>query len=375
MQQLKFVGSRRLFGALAVTMAVVAACTPTAAPSPTAAGKPGAAASAAPASAGWDQVVEAARKEGKVVIYGQFEQSLQDIYIPKFKEKYPFLEVEVVYGTGPQSAEKVRAEAAAGKLAADMWRSFTDPGLALRDEGLLEKWQAPSIVNERDKFAYQSTDQDEQGYLNNVSAAVQGVMINTTQIKPEDEPKSWFDLADPKYKGKIIFSDPRRPSGGQSMSWFLTQKYGKEGEDFLKKLAQQDLTYEANAAKMAEEVARGEKGIAAPLQWISYSAKKGPNVKFVQPKEGLYYSIANAAIPKGAPHANAAKLWIEWEVSKEGQQVKVDAGSETAIRNDVQAKESWLRLDTAGAWANVTFADRRSKQKEMGERVRAIFGT
>jgi iron(III) transport system substrate-binding protein len=157
------------------------------------------------------------------------------------------------------------------------------------------------------------------------------------------------------------------------MSWFLVQKYGKDGEDFLRALGQQDMTYEASSPKMAEEVARGERPIAWPVQWTSYLAYQGPNVKFVVPKEGLYYSVANAVIAKGAPHPNAAKVWIEWEVSKAGQQVKVDAGRETAIRTDVTAKEPWLRLDTAGAWASVTFADRENKQQEMQQTVKSFF--
>lgn len=323
--------------------------------------------------ADWAKTVEAAKKEGKLTIYGAFEQSLQDKYIPEFNKLYPQIQVEVVYGTGPGSAEKMRAEVAAGKVVGDMWRSFTDPALAMRDAGILEKWQAPALVKEREKFAFQKSDEDEEGYLNNVAAGVQGIMINTTKIKPEDEPKSWFDLKDPKYRSQIIYADPRRPNGGQSIAWFISQKYGAQGEDFLRQLGQQDLQYEATAPKMAEDVARGERAIAAPIQWISYKAVEGPNVKFIQPTEGLYYSIANAVIARGAPHPNAAKVWIEWEVSKAGQQVKVDAEQEAAIRNDVTAKQPWLRLDTAGPWASVTFEDRRSKQDEMAKTVQAYF--
>lgn len=323
--------------------------------------------------ADWAKIVDAAKKEGKLTIYGAFEQSLQDRYIPEFNRLYPGIQVEVVFGTGPSSAEKMRAEVAAGKVVGDVWRSFTDPALAMRDAGVLEKWRAPALTKEREKFAFQSSDEDEQGYLNNVAAGVQGIMINSSQIKPEDEPKSWFDLKDPKYRGKIIFSDPRRPNGGQSIAWFISQKYGVQGEDFLRGLGQQDLQYEATAPKMAEDVSRGERAIAAPAQWISYKAVEGPNVKFIQPSEGLYYSIANAVIARGAPHPNAAKLWIEWEVSKAGQQVKVDAEQETAIRNDVTAKQSWLRLDTAGPWASVSFEDRRTKQDLMGKTVQAYF--
>lgn len=350
------------------TIAVIAACAP-AAPSatPTAAGAGGG------QSADWNQVIQAAKTEGKLTIYGAFEQSLQDKYIPEFNKVYPFINVEVVYGTGPASAEKVRAEVAARKVVGDMWRSFTDPALGMRDQGILEKWQAPSLVNERGKFAFQKSDEDEQGYLNNVAAGVQGVMINTKLVKPDEEPTSWFDLKDPRYKGRIMYADPRSPNSGQSIAWFLSQKYGPDGEAFLRDLGKQDLQFEASQPKIADEIARGERGIGMPVQWISYKAVEGPNVKFVQPKEGLYYSIANAVIVKGAPHPNAAKLWIEWEVSQAGQQVKVDVGQETAIRTDVTASQTWLRLDTAGPWASVSFADRASKQAEMGKTVQSFF--
>jgi iron(III) transport system substrate-binding protein len=361
----------KLFGLLATALLFAAACAPGG--QQTTPTSPPKVAAASGADAEWSQVVEAAKKEGKLTIYGAFEQSLQDKYIPEFNKVYPFVSVEVVYGTGPASAEKVRAEVAAKKVAGDMWRSFTDPALGMRDQGILEKWQAPSLVKERDKFAYQKSDEDPQGYLNNVAAGVQGLMVNTRMVKPEDEPKSWFDLKDPKYTGKMIYADPRAPNSGQSMAWFLSQKYGKEGEDFLRALGKQDLRYESSQPKIAEEIARGEAGLGVPMQWISFKAVESPNVKFIQPKEGLYYSIANAVIVKGAPHPNAAKLWIEWEVSKQGQQVKVDVGQETAIRNDVTAKETWLRLDTAGPWASVSFEDRGTKQGEMGKTVQSFF--
>ncbi|MEI6537200.1 MAG: extracellular solute-binding protein, partial [Verrucomicrobiaceae bacterium] len=286
---------------------------------------------------------------------------------------YPGIEVDVVYGTGPGSAEKIRAEVAAGKVQGDIWRSNTDPALAMRDQGILEKWLAPALTKEREKFAFQKSDEDEQGFMNNLAAGVQGVIVNTKMLKPADEPKSWFDFADPKYKGQIIYADPRLPNSGQSIAYFLTQKYGKQGEDFLRALAKQDMTYEVAQPKIAEEIARGEQPIGMPVQWISFKGIDSPNLKFIQPKEGLYYSLVNAVIPKGAPHPNAAKVWIEWEVSRAGQQVKGDIGQETAIRSDITAKETWLRLDTAGPWASVSFEDRRTKQAEMGTIVKSFF--
>lgn len=365
-----------VLSALGAVALIASACAPAAAPaSPTAQPKAAAPAAGGQPAAGseWNAVVEAAKKEGKLIIYGQFDQAVYEQYIAAFNSKYPGIEVEVVFSTGPQAAEKIRTEAAAGKLQASMWRSFTDPALLLAKDGLLEQWRSPSLVNERDKFAFLKSDEDEGGFLSNVAAQVSGIMVNTNIVKEADSPTSWYDLADPKYKGKILWSDPRRPGGGQSMTWAMTEKEGQKAVDFFKKLATQDLVYESGAPKMAEDVARGEYGIGAPLQWTSYLPKQAPQTKFIQPKEGLYYSIANAVIPKGAPHPNAAKLWIEWETSREGQQLKADLGYEVVLRTDVTTKETWLRLDTAGPWAGIPFADRLTKQAEMNERVKGIY--
>jgi iron(III) transport system substrate-binding protein len=364
---------------LGVLAVALVACAP-AAPPPSPTSQPKA---AAPASGGssaatgtsseWDKVVEAANKEGKVVIYGQFDQAVYEQYITAFNQKYPAIEVEVVFSTGPQAAEKIRTEVAAGKVQGDMWRSFTDPALLMAREGILEKWRSPSLTNERDKYAFLPTDEDEGGFLSNVAAQVSGIMVNTNVIKEADIPQSWYDLADPKYKGKILWSDPRRPGGGQSMTWAMTEKDGQKAVDFYKAFSQQDLVYEQAAPKLAEDVARGEYGIGAPSAWTSYLPKAAPHTRFIQPKEGLYYSVGNAVIPKGAPHPNAAKVWIEWETSREGQQLKADLGYEVAIRKDVTAKETWLRLDTAGPWAGIPFSDRLNKQDAMNERVKSIY--
>ncbi len=180
----------RLFNVTVTALAVlVSACAPAAAPAnPTA--QPSAAApaggnqpAASSATAEWGRVVEAAKKEGKVTIYGQFDQAVYEQYINAFNSKYPSIEVEVVFSTGPQAAEKIRTEVAAGKVQGDMWRSFTDPALLMARDGILEKWRSPSLTNERDQYAFLPTDEDDGGFLSNVAAQVSGIMVNTNIVK------------------------------------------------------------------------------------------------------------------------------------------------------------------------------------------------
>jgi iron(III) transport system substrate-binding protein len=243
----------------------------------------------------------------------------------------------------------------------------------MREQGILEHWRAPSQVREREMYAYQAVDEDEKGFLTNVSAGVSGIMANTNVIKEADLPTSWYELADPKYRGKIMASDPRRPSPGQSLTWFISQTQGARGEELLLAFAKQEPAWEANPAKIAEDVARGEYGLGVPTTTNNYAAKAAPHTKLILPKEGVYYSITNMVIVKGAPHPNAAKLWIEWEASKEGQQLKADVGAESVLRKDITVREPWLRLDNAGPWATVSFADRLTKQDAMAEQVKKYF--
>src|SRR5215217_8692614 len=280
------------------------ACSSTAAPAPTSApkeaakpateAKPAADAkpasdtkpSAASADAEWQAIVDAGKKEGKVTIYGPFIEETQAPYVEAFQKKHAGIEVEVVYGTGPQSAERIRTEVAAGKVVADIWRGATDPALAMRDAGILEKWQAPSVVRERNMYSWLPTDEDEQGYLTNVVASTSGIMANVNVVKEADLPTSWWDLADPRYKGKILWYDPRRPGAGQSLTWFWTQTQGAKADEFLRAFAQNDLALESNTAKIAEDVARGEQGLGVPTTTNNYEAKKGPHTRFIIPKEG-----------------------------------------------------------------------------------------
>ena len=123
------------------------------------------------------------------------------------------------------------------------------------------------------------------------------------------------------------------------MTWAMTEKDGQKAVDFYRAFSTQDLVYEVAAPKLAEDVAREIRDRCSIRSGRPIFPKAAPHTRFIQPKEGLYYSVGNAVIPKGAPHPNAAKVWIEWETSQEGQQLKADLGYEVAIREDVSTKE------------------------------------
>ena len=132
-----------------------------------------------------------------------------------------------------------------------------------------------------------------------------GILVNTRLVKPEDEPKSWDDLNDPKWKGKIL-ADDMRPLGSGNTMFAILQK--KLGAAFNEKLAEQKPVFSRDLRNDARRVARGEYPIYVPQIFAFASDLKGLPVKVVIPKEGAPYAMMEFAMLKNAAHPNAARL-------------------------------------------------------------------
>jgi iron(III) transport system substrate-binding protein len=143
-----------------------------------------------------------------------------------------------------------------------------------------------------------------------------GIAVNTNMVPESEEPKSWKDLTDPKWKGKILSDEMTVPSGGQS--WFAVM-LDAFGEDFHKALAKNDLQYDRSIRDKAKRVARGEFAFSIPFNLAELSELQGLPVKGVIPEEGAPYTPISVAMIKGGAHPNAARLFINYLLSPEGQ--------------------------------------------------------
>jgi len=185
------------------------------------------------------------------------------------------------------------------------------PMLILKKAGVFGSYVSPSYER------YPAATRDGEGVLSpSYRQVVVSVLYNTRLVKAEEAPKSLADLLDPKWKGKILSDDMRALGGGAVFFMVTTQKFGKE---FHEKLAEQQPHMNRDLRGNYPRIARGEYPIYVPYTLPDILELKGLPVKAVLPPEGQPYVRFDGAIFKGAPHPNAARLFLDFLLSDEGQ--------------------------------------------------------
>src|SRR5262249_11889965 len=285
---------------------------PAAAPAPTAP-QAVAAKSADPLQPAIDKYYEAAKKEGKLVLYGVGNATLYNPIRDAFIKRFPGIQVEGVDQRGRESREKVIAEQQSKNYVVDVVISGTDTQNELVQNGFIEKYEAAEINN----VIPELVPPDRQNNPRTVSIFT--MAINTNVVPQDQEPKTWKDLLDPKWKGKLAMDDPRGSGPGGTILSGVEVLYGIDDVD--SKLADQNIFFSPQAGPILEALNRGEYAIFLSSNHTDVIAqrKAGAPIKQIKPSDGVGVTPINQGLVKNAPHPNAAKLWIEWSLSEEGQ--------------------------------------------------------
>lgn len=265
----------------------------------------------------WDAVVEAAKKEGKVAVYNMTLGAPYFVAVIKsFEAKYG-ISVESLDLRASELSERIRTEQSAGRYLGDVEMIATTmiEEQLLNGDYIQKLPRIPNAANLRAPFRASEFA---------VPAFVQpmGILINTRMVAEKDFPKSWNDLNDPKWKGKIL-SDDMRPLGSGNTMFAILQK--KMGPEFNEKLADQKPVFSRDMRNDARRVARGEYPIYVPQIFAFASDLKGLPVKVIIPEEGAPYAEMDFAVLKNAPHPNAARLFIQHFLSVEAQLIYANA--------------------------------------------------
>lgn len=351
---------RRAWSPLLAAIAVVGAACGGGAGGPAVASAPGAASPTGVAKPLYEQ----ARKEGQVVFYSADDAPTLDRLRKAFAARYPGIDVLGQEGQGQDAREKIIAEQAAKRVVADVVSAGGNTMADLGEQGYLEPYQSREVANLLPGIA------DKKGFVNPRYVNVYGITINTKLIGPQDEPKRWKDLADPKYKGKIAIQDPRGSGGGLYVITGLLETYG---DAFLADLAKQQIAFARNNAQGMTDVVRGERGIhmSASANDSLTARKEGAPIKFLQPAEGMVLIPIGLAVVKNAPHPNASRLFIDWLLSEEGQ--KVVAETNTPARKGIAAKDTPADLSNVKVLVMKYDGSDRKETADLSKKYEALF--
>jgi iron(III) transport system substrate-binding protein len=262
--------------------------------------------------------IEAGKKEGKVVVYGSVVPQAMEGLHQAFKKKYG-IDVEYWRGSSTQVSERALTEWRAGRPGFDIAEGNRGVQLIMKSEGLFQKYIPPAS----EKFPAQFKEKD--GLITPWRVLPISILYNTDLVKANDVPKTLDDLLNPKWTGKISVPDPTRHTTTAQFFWNLRQPQfkGDKWLDYVKALAKQNPILVESLAPVTTTIIKGEALVG--ITYIKYIKQyKGP-VTYV-PMDKYLTDPNYLSLSAKAAHVNAAKLYIDFACTPEGQKEIAEDG-------------------------------------------------
>jgi len=289
------------------------------------------------------KLVEAARKEGEVVLYTTLivDQIVRPM-IKAFRAQVPGIDVKIVRGDSAQLVVRLLNEGRAGRVQSDVWQ-LADGLAPLQKENLVASLDLPSARGLPAELV------DAKGNWVATNLSTRSLAYNTQLVSAEQVPRTHKDLLDPRWKGQFVWH-PYSIAGGYGFIGVVLKSMGEEnGMRYLRALAQQNIVPLPVAARaVLDRVIAGEYPIGLDMNssHAAISAALGAPVRFV-PLDPVTMTTQIAGLSRGAPHPNAAKLFLDFMIARPGQEVFRDADY-IPMRPDVPAKSPELKPEQGG---------------------------
>ena len=259
-----------------------------------------------------DQLIAGAKKEGEVSLYLSTNLTDANGMMQRFKQKYPFVNVGLFRADNEKLLNRILTEASAGKFNADVILISSFEVRVLMQKKLLQKYLTPESRFYPEGFT------DKDGYWTSVYSIPRVMSYNTKLVRPDAAPKNYDDLLQPKWKGNVGLSD-------SAILWYagFLKFYGDEkGREYMKKLSAQKPAFRDSETVISQLLAAGEfpLGVTYSHQVVSLK-KKGAPVDWIRTMQPIVTGLKPISLSSMATHPNAGKLFIDFVLSKEGQEL------------------------------------------------------
>ncbi len=338
----------------------------------------------APSASAWNTIVAKAKEEGKLVISSSHTPLVRQALGKAFKDKYG---VDIEYiggGKGSELGAKLLGERQAGMYVQDVFIGGTTTILtALKPVGALDPLEPvlmqPEVLDKKlwigGDFLWCDHDHKVIAIMLSPSAG-QSIIINTNLVKP-NEIKTYNDFLNPKWKGKIIMNDPTVQ--GPGLRFVGAAEVKIKNWDYIRELAKQMPVINRDQRLQVESVARGKYAIGLGMEpnLITEFLHAGAPILEVLPEDDFTASAGpnDLALINRAPHPNAAKVFINWVLSKEGQTILSKNSGLASVKTNVATDylTPTRRLNPVKKYFIVDHEDYILKEKQYAAQAKEIL--
>jgi iron(III) transport system substrate-binding protein len=268
-----------------------------------------------------DQLYEKAKKEGKITLYAPLSPNAMSVIPPAFMKRFPGVTVDHIDATSDKLIARVLAEQKGGRVIADVISGALTYLPQILDLKIVEQVVIPEAA------AYPAQLKGDLWVATDTQYYIAG--WNTNLVKKGEEPKAYEELANPKWKDSIM----GEPRDYQMLVGFAKRKYNNDEKaiDLFKKIAANQVEFHRGHSQLTEFLMAGQRAICFTCYSHHFPVrmKKGAPIQPLM-TEGVGEVGGSVMVMKGAPHPNAALLWVRWVVSEEGQKFYAQAGETPA---------------------------------------------
>jgi iron(III) transport system substrate-binding protein len=313
----------------------------------------------------WKEIEAAARKEGSVVLYHNFQPASAERIVAAFNADYPEITVGEVRLPSGAFYPRFATEYAGGKSEADACSASWDERLhEWAKQGWMAEWQPPeaAALPEDSRFGNQ---------MWGIQAVREMIIFNTRKVTAAEAPKDWADLFDARWKGRVGMNPPWRSTGPQTALAFLDKKLGMK--DLAEKMKALDVRFFNGSAGVIQAVVRGDVSIALLTDLpLNAALADGVPLQALYPPSGVPYLPIVTFVPAKTAHPNAGRVIVNWLMSEKGQTAIQELSGAPGTRKGLKAPQYVPSNGQIAAVGGSALLDAET-QKRIVDHWRSVF--